>query len=84
MCAVGGNVPDARTKVDGPLLRLRQRYYWQKRSRGGQQELAKKARSQGVQKNMDARMAAAQNACKKKWGSKDEHCLILRPAELDA
>jgi hypothetical protein len=30
-----------------------------------QQELAKKGASQGVQKNMDARMAAAQNACKK-------------------
>lgn len=71
MCVqIGSNVPDApkNPKLTVPYCGCVSDVYWQSVPVAEQQELAKKGASQGVQKNMDARMAAAQNACKKKIG----------------
>jgi hypothetical protein len=71
MCLqIGSNVPDAPKKVNllAPYCGCVTELYWQSVPAAEQQELASKGTSAGIQKNLDARLAAAQGACKKKIG----------------
>ena len=71
MCVqIGSNVPDApkNPKLVAPYCGCVSDTYWQSVPATEQQELATKGTSQGVQKNIDARLVAAQRACKKKIG----------------
>ena len=71
MCVqIGSNVPDApkNPKLVAPYCGCVSDAYWQSVPANEQKELATKGTSQGVQKNMDARLVAAQRACKKKIG----------------
>jgi hypothetical protein len=71
MCIqIGSNVPDAPkdSKLSGPYCQCVSDGYWGSVPKAEQDELLTKGSSPGIQKNMDARMAVAQAACKKKIG----------------
>lgn len=86
---VGRHVPDApkNPKLVAPYCGCVSEAYWQSVPTAEQQALVRKGTSPGVEKNRDARMAAAQVACKKKigvlttragthWPSRWQACLI--------
>ncbi len=71
MCIkIGSNVPDAPkdTKLTAPYCQCVSDNYWASVPKAQQDELLTRGTSPGIQTSMDARMASAQLACKKKVG----------------